>query len=309
MGRSLPTFERQQNTGTAGTAASRSGTDGAMHQASGKSPWLLKLSLPQVVVMWSVLAGTLAMSFLFGMYAGREQGLSSALEEYRGQAVRIPVAQPLASSEDSQEVLAALDEINAASGTSAEVPSIPSSGPSAGSETAGQPEFDFSPESKLSLSEAQGVKATTEAKVPKVDPKDLEVFKQEIESAKSSQTKAVKPAAKTSKITLPPQTSAEKIEPVRQPIDTQRLAPLTIPKSGWYVQVAAARSHVQASKVYIKAEKAGLKMVLERAKVRGQDYYRVIIGPYPDREAAVTARAGIKAKGVSRAEPFLKRVR
>ena len=70
--------------------------DGQRGSAEARKPrWQARLTLGQVVVMWSVIAGTMVMVFLFGLYAGREQGLRRAFEEYGGEAVRLAVANPI----------------------------------------------------------------------------------------------------------------------------------------------------------------------------------------------------------------------
>ncbi len=57
-----------------------------------KNSWHMRLGLSQLVVLWSVLAGTMVMVFLFGIFAGREQGLKTALDEQKSPSVRVPIA-------------------------------------------------------------------------------------------------------------------------------------------------------------------------------------------------------------------------
>lgn len=73
--------------------------EGQRGSAEARKPrWQARLTLGQVVVMWSVIAGSMVMVFLFGLYAGREQGLRRAFEEYGGEAVRLAVANPIPQS-------------------------------------------------------------------------------------------------------------------------------------------------------------------------------------------------------------------
>ena len=318
MGSSLPTFERQAH-----HESSPESYAAASHGADREPPsrWNLHLSLSQVIVMWSVLCGTLVMAFLFGMYAGREQGLSSALEEYSAQAVRIPVAQPLAAREDSHQVLAALGEMGAQSRNSAEVSATGK--PTDPETTTAEAEFDFSPESKLSLapvdndiaakkSASKGAtSATVGQTVPPIAP--IVAKASTTETPTTSDTSMAKskkePIEKPKKKVEQPQAEAKKPIKTEASPEKTSLAPLSRPKIGWYVQVAAARSHAQASQVYFRADKAGLAATLEQAEVRGQNYFRVIIGPYQSRQQALDAIPSVKKKRISRAQPFLKRVR
>ena len=59
----------------------------------------MRLTISQVLVLWSVVAGVMVLVFFFGLYAGREQGLEAALEEYRQFGARIPIANPQAISD------------------------------------------------------------------------------------------------------------------------------------------------------------------------------------------------------------------
>lgn len=122
---------------------------GSAGRANGRveqdSPSGFMLTLSQIAVLWSVMAGLLLMSFLFGFYAGREQGLRVAFEQYSGQAARIPVAAPIASENSTSASLSAPNEPVAVVGSNA------SAGRNTAAELAAEDdaEFDFSPAGKL----------------------------------------------------------------------------------------------------------------------------------------------------------------
>lgn len=53
--------------------------------------WKLHLSLGQLVITWSVMAGMMVMVFLFGVSSGREQGIRLALDKQGDQIIRLPI--------------------------------------------------------------------------------------------------------------------------------------------------------------------------------------------------------------------------
>ncbi len=79
-------------------------------------------------------------------------------------------------------------------------------------------------------------------------------------------------------------------------------------KPGWFAQAAATRSENDALSIVRRFKIAGFNSSLERATVRGKQYYRVLVGPYGSRDAASAAREGIKSTGITNGEPFVKRV-
>jgi DedD protein len=78
---------------------------------------------------------------------------------------------------------------------------------------------------------------------------------------------------------------------------------------GWFAQAAATRSEKDAVAIARRFKIAGFNSNLERATVRGKQYFRVLVGPYGSRDAASAAREGIKSAGITNGEPFVKRVK
>ncbi len=53
--------------------------------------WTLRLKFAHLLVFWSVVAGCLVAVFLLGLFAGREQGVSSALKTQTDNSLRVPI--------------------------------------------------------------------------------------------------------------------------------------------------------------------------------------------------------------------------
>jgi len=68
-------------------------------EAADGERWEVRLGLGQLIILWSVIAGTMIMVFLFGLYAGREQGVQSALEGSADAAARLPIANAVPPSD------------------------------------------------------------------------------------------------------------------------------------------------------------------------------------------------------------------
>lgn len=147
MSSSVSSYERPRNVQNAATQRRVRETE-----SDSESTYRgFSLSFSQVAILWSLMAGLLLMSFLFGFYAGREQGLRVAFEQYSGQAVRIPIAGPIASASSSHNATPS-PAVSDASRTGSTVGAADD-----------EVEFDFSPSSKLSAS--AGVASSGEAEV------------------------------------------------------------------------------------------------------------------------------------------------
>jgi DedD protein len=70
------------------------------------------------------------------------------------------------------------------------------------------------------------------------------------------------------------------------------------PKAGWFVQAAALSSEAAARQLSERLEKAGMSPFIERTGTGGTVLYRVRLGPFPSREAAVKVRRHLHAMAV-----------
>jgi cell division septation protein DedD len=83
----------------------------------------------------------------------------------------------------------------------------------------------------------------------------------------------------------------------------------TILKSGWYTQVFAPRSLDEANNVADKLKGLGFRVSIEEALVRGQKYYRLLVGPEKTREVAEFQRQQIIKKKLVDSDPFVRVVK
>jgi len=67
---------------------------------------------------------------------------------------------------------------------------------------------------------------------------------------------------------------------------------------GWFVQAAALSNEIAASQLSERLSKAGLTPFVERTEAAGTVLYRVRLGPFGTRDAAVKARGKLHAMGV-----------
>ena len=75
------------------------------------------------------------------------------------------------------------------------------------------------------------------------------------------------------------------------PPDPPKSAP--VPSSGWSVQIASYESATDADARVSKLQERELKAYRVAALIRGQNWYRVKVGPYPDKDAAAKARTDL----------------
>lgn len=71
--------------------------------------------------------------------------------------------------------------------------------------------------------------------------------------------------------------------------ETKTTEPVTSIASGYYVQVAAQTSLKAAETVRARLPKS-MSTIIEKAIVKGKDYFRVLIGPYTSKDKAEQAR-------------------
>lgn len=98
---------------------------------------------------------------------------------------------------------------------------------------------------------------------------------------------------------LPAQPAALPSPPTRsmevntiQSNEEKTFAEFTLTK-GWYVQIGAKQTEAEASELKIKLERTGRQTHIESATVNGIFYYRIVVGPFDSRSAAVQVKTEI----------------
>ncbi len=92
------------------------------------------------------------------------------------------------------------------------------------------------------------------------------------------------------------------------PNNSKSLIREVLPK-GWYAQVAAPKQGRDAEHLAAKLNSGGFPVLIEKASVRGEQYFRVLVGPEENRQRAQILVQQLKGESFIRGEPFLRLVR
>ena len=93
------------------------------------------------------------------------------------------------------------------------------------------------------------------------------------------------------------------------PVDNEPLLIRTVPPPGWYAQISAPRKLQDAEILSKKLKASGFKVVVENAKVRGEEYFRVLVGPETGRPVAERMLEQLKRESYISGDPFIRLVR
>lgn len=339
MASSLQRFEPRMRTADA-PVFSRPNTENEQ-----MARWEMRIGLSHVIVLWAVLAGMMVMVFLFGFHAGREQGLSRALSLSAEETVRLPVAMPIPAKTEGQlaaDATSAAEQptTSASQGGNAEASKQAQVGESPKVEA--EPTFDFSksgsggnskkgtvttetakgsapgfsskPALGLFAEDAESDKKAlaaleeAKAKAPTAPAATQDAKEKQVAAADKPGLRQISPPLKKPTTASKPEAATEGIEPTSGASRIKVQSVTTGLARGWYVQAAATRTKDDSAALVAKFGEKGLAGVVEEAKVRGGTYYRVLIGPFADKETAQNSRAAVKKSGITGGEPFIKHV-
>lgn len=79
----------------------------------------------------------------------------------------------------------------------------------------------------------------------------------------------------------------------------------TLP-AGWFAQVAAPRKMQDATSLAGRLKASGFPVIIEAARVRGEEYFRVIVGPEQNKQQAERLVSQLKRESYVQGEPFLR---
>ncbi len=79
--------------------------------------------------------------------------------------------------------------------------------------------------------------------------------------------------------------------------------------SGWYAQVAATGKLDDAKALANKLKDSGFPVVIENANIRGEEYYRVLVGPEDARRYSETMVQQLKRERYLQGDPFIKLIK
>ena len=137
---------------------------------------------------------------------------------------------------------------------------------------------------------------------PKLDPPAAAV----VEKVAAETTPTPKPQATSTP--LPKATPAKVAVEKEAPTQNQGTVKGVLP-SGWFAQVAAPKKLPEAQQVARQLKKSGFAVMIESASVRGEDYYRVVVGPEQSKVQADRLVDQLRREGVVSGQPFVRRVR
>lgn len=116
----------------------------------------------------------------------------------------------------------------------------------------------------------------------------------------------------TAKLSKPepsrPKTTIEQKKSVSGAEQKQFYSGRGVPK-GWFAQVAAPREMSDARSLAGQLKGSGFPVSIERARVRGQEYYRVLVGPENSRQLAQRLIQQLKREPYLTGDPFIKLIR
>lgn len=255
--------------------------------------WSVRLSLAQLLVLWTVVAIAMLAVFFTGLYAGRDQGLKIALEEHGAPAIRFPVAAVIAEKADLSppsgiiNPLAKLTDSPAQQSSSAD-----------GNERLA---FDFT-----TVSKPAAVASSSAPAIGETNSSQQNSATKRTEVPGSQESSKVSPH-EPPMVAKAQQHSADlkdgRASPTRGKIPSTTELP--VPK-GWFVQLAATDSKVEAIQLASRLKSSGTQAVVREAKVADSQYYRVLVGPYSSKESADKSMKQLLKLKVSKGQPFVK---
>lgn len=127
------------------------------------------------------------------------------------------------------------------------------------------------------------------------------------ESAKKEATKIVEKSAGS--INLETKSKEKVKEEKVKTVETDSSFVKAVLPNGWYAQIAAPREMKDANKLANTMKLSGFPVVIEVASVRGQEYYRVLVGPEQNRVQAEELKKQLQRESALRDDPILKFVK
>lgn len=234
-----------------------------------------------------------------------------------GKEIEVPLGSIKTADADTAEKDLAAWHDDAAAGASAKsgalgVDSVYRSGESAAAKN-----------TKLAMNQLEAEQSSTRAAEGKktlgslVESKSqTEAKKTEIEKSNPLNTTSTTSAKSTSEAAkLLPPTKVETAKAVEKqtakaPVKEKNSALVReVLPSGWFAQIAAPRKMQDANALAGKLKASGFPVMIEVARVRGDEYYRVLVGPESNRARAERLVGQLKRESYIQSDPFLRVVK
>lgn len=141
----------------------------------------------------------------------------------------------------------------------------------------------------------------------KEELKKEELKKEEARKLEAKKEDAKKEEAKKEELR---KAEAKKVEEAKKvaSADSAGIIRGTIP-GGWYAQVAAPTKKADAEGVAARLKQSGFHVVIENAKVRGDDYYRILVGPEKNKSQAEALVGQVRRESFIKGMPFIRMVK
>lgn len=258
-----------------------------------------RLTRNQIIIFW---AGSLLMlltSFVIGFKAGQKLGAKEVLDQAANQIVRLPIVRPIGRESETVS-LAKLE------------PSSKNDLNSSKEKELEERKIDFTSQTESSTVTVPKTIPREEVAVVKQPPvntininKDpnntLEVYPGKDKfNAPGSAKKEEKKKVEALNIVDPVKPTPEK-----PPFNVSSYKPTP----GWYIQITAVPSLPEVENLHGKISSKNLPFKVESASIRNHPYYRILLGPYPDRETALEKRISAKTQTGTPGEPFIRQVK
>lgn len=311
--------------------------------------WELRLGLPQVVVLVGLVTGSMVLAFYLGLNSGQRLGFELAQERTATSLPRLPVPGALPEGSVPQDdgafdVYAKLndtlpgakgetDPIKVAPVPEAESPLhqealFPPSRGDAGKGSA-MPELgsikSVESEPLINAEAEAALNARLDEKLPAVDTnRESETLGAaaaavsgatvETKLAPKEEVKVEQETAPKTEVVKAPALEQGKSQPEKVTAKVAPKAPTspfvkqTLPK-GWFAQVGAKQSLADAEGIAAKLKSSGFAVMIEPAQVRGESYFRIMVGPEKSREQADILITQLRRERYIEGDPFLRVVK
>lgn len=296
----------------------------------------VRLGMAQIVGVLGLSIGSIIAAFCLGFYSGRsmtfERELSNALaslpklpienEETAGDIGEKIVSEVYAKLNEQTEVPQKEQELGGEGapfpelGTIKEAETPPDDQIDAITDDDEESEkdlaavFEENAAGKQEIVDSPGKKAETLAEVRKgAASEDVRANSEskEILQTGKPETKPTPVVVKPTPTAKPEPTATRKPEPTKQP--EKAASKSSVVKPGWYAQIAAPKLISDATEIAAQLRSAGFPAVIETAEVRGEKYFRVLVGPEGTKAQANVLIKQLKREPYIEGDPFLKVVK
>ena len=305
-------------------------------------PWAVTLTVPQLVIVIGVMTGCLAISFYLGFFSGKRVGQIVAMDNALATSPRVPITGDPVHNDGSDKTEAAVSDVYARLKDSPDrakgdaIVELPMPAIAAIPDAKDEPEKGTSGSLTDTLEavetpqpkKAEGLSDPWEA-APAAAAHPTATVKKSIDQVldESSAEHAVSAStvAPTKIVTVLPTVVAKPMAtatPKASPTPTMP-KPTAAPKEtakpsegaqiiqgvinkGWYAQVAAPGKKSDADAVAGQLRKNGFRVAIENANVRGEQYFRILVGPEETRPQAEALVQQLQREKYINGVPFIR---